>query len=345
MKGLKYQLKNIRRDKLCILSFLLPVIIGLAIHLLSGVSFSSIGETDFCIVENNLSVSAIEWLQTNGNVTTVPDITSLKNTVNDPATQKIGVLQDSDGIKTILSGDEFKITTVIGTTLPQLYTERNNMDLTKITVIPPADNSDALVSLLIVITLVTAMFMGCTFNAMSIIGEKEDGIALVNEVLPMSKREYIIQKISVGFLGGMLSTVLTACICMKITANQVLPLLLLIILSAFLAALVGLFIGHFSSGLMVGIVYIKIVMILFIAPPVLFYLAIPHDSALHTLTYLLPSSAAFYGLMSLLSGQTQGLTTDIIILFVHCVLWLLVFAAVERQQGKKKNRYQRFTCM
>ena len=336
MKGLKYQLKNIRRDKLCILSFLLPIIVGLAINLLSGVSFSSFGENDFCVVENNLSNSAIEWLQTNGNITTVPDITSLRNTVNDPATQMIGVLQDFDGIKTILSGDEFKVTTIIGNTLPQLYTERNNVDLSKITVIPSVDNSDALISLLIVITMVTAMFMGCTFNAMSIIGEKEDGIALVNDILPMSKREYIVQKISLGFLGGTLSTILTACVCMKITVNQVFPLLLLIILSAFVAALVGLFIGHFSSGLMVGIVYIKIVMILFIAPPILFYLAIPPDSALYILSYLLPSSATFYGLMSLLSGQTQGLTTDIIILFAHCILWLLLFAFLGRVNKSRK---------
>lgn len=334
MKGLQYQLKNIRRDKMCILSFLLPIIVGLAINLLSGVSFSSLRETDFCIVENNLSDSTIEWLQTNGNVTTVPDMVSLKNIVNDPATQMIGVLQDSDGIKTILSGDEFKVTTIIATTLPQLYTERNNVDLSKITVIPPVDKSDALISLLIVITMVTAMFMGCTFNAMNIIGEKEDGIALVNEILPMTKREYIAQKIFLGFIGGTLSTILTACVCMKITINQVLPLLLLIILSTFVAALVGLFIGHFSSGIMVGIVYIKIIMILFIAPPILFYLAIPSDSALYTISYLLPSSATFYGLMDLLNGQTQGLTTVIIILFAHCLLWLLLFSAYPDKRNK-----------
>ncbi|MFQ9891783.1 MAG: ABC transporter permease [Emergencia sp.] len=332
MKGLKYQLKNIRRDKMCILSFLLPIIVGLAINLLSGVNFTSLRETDFCIVENNLSDSAIEWLQVNGNITTVPDIVSLKNIVNDPATQMIGVLQDSNGIKTILSGDEFKVTTIIGTTLPQLYTERNNVDFSKITVIPPIDNSDELISLFIVITMVTAMFMGCTFNTMSIIGEKEDGIALVNEVLPMTKREYLAQKIFLGFISGTLSTILTACVCMKITVNQVVPLLLLIILSAFVAALVGLLIGQISSGLMVGIVYIKVVMILFIAPPILFYLTIPPNSALYAISYLIPSSATFYGLMSLLNGKTSGLALDIIILFAYCLL--LLFITVHGKQKK-----------
>lgn len=100
----------------------------------------------------------------------------------------IGVMQDGNGIKTLLSGDELQVNTVIGNTLPKLYAEREMAALSKVTITPTADNSDTLKSLLIVITMVTAMFMGCTFNAMSIIGEKEDGIALINEVLPMTKK-------------------------------------------------------------------------------------------------------------------------------------------------------------
>ena len=47
MEGLRYQLKSVRRDKMCILTFLLPVVVGIAVHLLSGVSFQSIGENTF----------------------------------------------------------------------------------------------------------------------------------------------------------------------------------------------------------------------------------------------------------------------------------------------------------
>ncbi len=32
-----------------------------------------------------------------------------------------------------------------------------------------------------------AMFMDCMFNAVNMIAEKEDGVALVNEILPMSR--------------------------------------------------------------------------------------------------------------------------------------------------------------
>lgn len=337
MKGLSYQLKNIRRDKLCILSFLLPVLVGLAIGLFSGVSFSSLGETAFYIIENDLSNETIEWLQTNGSVTVFEDIASLKNAVNNPATQAIGILQDESGIRTLLSGDELQINTVIGNTLPKLYAERNSIASAQISIIPIAENSDALKSLLIVITMVTAMFMGCTFNAMSIIGEKEDGISFINEILPMTKTEYVAQKITLGFIGGVISTILTAAICMRVSVSQILPLLLLIILSAFVAALVGLFIGRLSSGLMVGIVYIKVVMILFLAPPILFYLTVPTGSILHFLSYLLPSSATFYGLMDLLNGQTQRIKMNIIVLLAHCIVWLLLFLAIEH--GKRKKAF------
>ncbi len=329
MKGLKYQLKNIRRDKMCILSFLLPILVGLAINLFSGVNFSSLSETSFCVVKNDLSENTIEWLQTIGNVTVLPDMASLKNMVNDPATQAIGVLQDGNRIKTLLSGDELQINTVIGNTLPQLYDERENAASSKVTIIPAADNSDALKSLLIVITMVTAMFMGCTFNAMNIIGEKEDGISLINEVLPITKREYVAQKITLGFAGGILSTLITVCVCMKIAVSQIIPLLLLVVLSAFVAALAGLFIGRFSSELMVGIVYIKIVMILFLAPPILFYLVVQSDSALFAISYLLPSSATFYGLMNLLTGTAQNIEVNLIVLFVHCIVWFLLFLLID----------------
>lgn len=340
MKGFKYQLKNIRRDKLCILSFLLPIIVGLAISMLPGVSFSSISETAFYVVENDLSDDAAQWLQENGSITAFPDRVSLESAVNNPSTQAIGVLQDGKEIKTLLSGDELQINTVIGNTLPNLYAERNKADLSAITIIPTESNGDILSSLLVVITMVTAMFMGCTFNAMNIIGEKEDGISFINEILPMKKTEYVLQKIALGFMGGVLSTILTALVCMKITAGQAMPLLILIVLSAFIAALAGLFIGHFSNGLMVGILYIKVVMIFFLAPPIVFYLAVPSNSLPYMLSYLFPSSATFYGLMDLLNGQTERTLVNIIILFAHCLAWLMLFFIITHGKQWKAATYK-----
>ena len=59
--------------------------------------------------------------------------------------------------------------------------------------------------------LIAAMFMGCTFNAVNIISEKEDGVAFVNEILPVTPSQYILQKVVVGFLFGSLSSIATSC--------------------------------------------------------------------------------------------------------------------------------------
>ncbi|WP_313163168.1 ABC transporter permease [Sedimentibacter sp.] len=325
MRGIYYQLKNIRRDKMCILSFLLPVIVGLAINLLSDVSFSTLGETAFGIVQNDLTEEMADWVEQNGSVTVYEDMEGLQMAVIDPATQMIGVVRDSGTIKSILSGDEFQLYKTIGDKLPQLFEEREAMSSVAVEARPAQRDSLLLKSLLIVITMVTAMFMGCTFNAMSIIGEKEDGISFINEILPMTQQEYMFQKISLGLVGGILSTIATAFACMKIEIEQLFPLLLLIVLSAFISALIGMYIGRFSSGLMAGIVYIKMIMILFIAPPILFYLMIPADNIGRILSYLLPSSAAFYGLMDLVNGRGQNISSYFAVLLIHCVVWMLFY--------------------
>ena len=63
MKRLKYQLKNIRRDKMCVLTFLLPIIVGIAVSLLSGVSLQTMSESSFGILKNDLSSEAAAWLK------------------------------------------------------------------------------------------------------------------------------------------------------------------------------------------------------------------------------------------------------------------------------------------
>lgn len=73
MRGIYYQLKNIRRDKMCILSFLLPIIVGLAISLLSDVNFSTLGETTFGVVENDLTEEMLGWVEQNGSVAIYKD--------------------------------------------------------------------------------------------------------------------------------------------------------------------------------------------------------------------------------------------------------------------------------
>lgn len=341
MTGIKYQLKNIRRDKMCILTFLLPILAGLALNLLSGISFSSVSETAFAAVKGNLTSDTITWLKSIGRVEILDNMQEFENAINEPATQLIGVIQKEKRIASVLSGDELEVNTVIGGILPQLYEERTNLSSCEVNLIPGTSNDhDVLKPLLTAITMVTAMFMGCTFNAMNIISEKEEGIGYVNEVIPMTEMDYMIQKISLGYIGAVLSAAFTALICIRTTWSMVFPLFLIILLSAFLAALAGLFIGHFSDGLMSGIICIKMVMILFLAPPVLFYLTISKDSILHTATYLLPSSAAFYGILDLITGDGRQIGEYIFVLLLHCMLWMAVYLLIYRRRSSHAEQTQ-----
>lgn len=336
MQRLKYQIKNIRGDKMCIMTFLLPVIVGIAINFLSGISLQSIGEISFGTVKNDLSSEAMEWLQSIGIISEYDTVSELKDEINDPSTQTIGVLYSENKIHSLVSGDELELYKTAGGILTDLYDNHSSESDYVKNIIPVQSNDGGFKSILIAITLVTAMFMGCTFNAMNIIGEKEDGVALINKILPMTARTYIAQKTILGFIGGFLSTAITALICIQIEMKQLIPLIFLIVLSAYIAALIGLFIGYFSSGLMVGIIYIKIVMLMFLAPPIVFYLMVSADSVLHSLSYLIPSSAAFYGIMDLLSGQTNTLWLNIAILLIHSVLLSCLYLFLQTRKLKQQ---------
>lgn len=322
---------------MCILTFLLPVVVGIVIHLLSGFSFQSLSEHTFGVLKNHIDADIVEWLQANGTVTQYETPDELRAAINIPSTQMIGVLQTGNTIQTLISGDELEINCVIADTLPQIYENQTKaLSVTK-TIIPAASDNDGLKSLLIVITLVTAMFMGCTFNAMNIISEKEDGIEFINQVLPLTAESYIIQKTLLGFIGGTLSAIITALVCVRIEIEQVLPFLFIILLSAYISAFMGLFIGYFSDGLMAGIASIKVLMILFLAPPIFFYLTVPDGSILFRLSYLLPSSATFYGVMDLLNGQTKALFSSFMALFTHAVLWTIIYILLRKRSEQKQR--------
>ncbi|MGL9727957.1 ABC transporter permease [Enterococcus sp. DIV0756] len=325
MSGIAYQLKNVRRDKLSILTFLLPIILGLAVNVFSNFELSETSEPVYGVVNDHLTNEQTQWLRSVGKVKSYKNQEQLHQAVNDPASQLIGVAADGNALKTFLSGDEWSLYQTLGQKIPAMYAQREDASSVKVDIHFAKSNGDWLKRLFLVITMVTAMFMGCTFNAMNIIGEKEEGIAMINKIIPMTRREYLIQKIFLGFCGAAVSAILTACICIRLNSTLVVALLGLIVLSAFIAGLLGLFIGYFSSNMMVGIVYIKLVMILYLAPPILFYLLIPENSSLRLYSFILPSSCTFYGLMDLLNGRFESILYYCGILAIHCVLGLTFY--------------------
>ena len=262
MKGLRYQLKSVLHDKFCLMTFLLPIVVAVALNFVGAIDFSTLGEMHFGVLKGDLPTQTVTWLERYGPVTAYPTMEELTDAIKEPSTNLIGVEADGSSIKTILSGDELDIFRQTADTLPDLYEQRNAAGQTKVHVLERPNVMAGFQDMFIAVTLIVAMFMGCTFNAMNMISEKEDGVAFINEILPMTRSQYIMQKLFVGFICGCLSSIITVCICFRLSLQNASLMLVLIVLSAFVAALIGLFIGRASNGLMVGVVYIKIVMLL-----------------------------------------------------------------------------------
>lgn len=333
MKGIQYQLKSILKDKFCLMTFLLPIIIAVVLNFMGSIDLSSLGELHFGVMKNDLSYQTITWLERYGPVTSYETSKELIDAINEPSTNIIGIKKDRVSFITMIAGDELDIYQKTAALLPSLYEWRSDTEQVKILTLERPDILESLKGIFIPAVLIVAMFMGCTFNTMNIIAEKEDGVAFINEILPMTSRQFILQKIIIGFLCGSLSSIVTACICFQLSLQNAGMMLILIILSSFVAALIGLFIGKFSNNLMVGVVYIKIVMLLFIAVPILCVL-VEIKGPLSFICYLVPSQPAFEGIINLSSGTQMTAIKDIIILFAHCIVWFLLYIFLSAHQKK-----------
>jgi len=100
------------------------------------------------------------------------------------------------------------------------------------------------------------------------------------------------------------------------------------------AALIGLFTGKLSEGLMIGVVYIKIIMLVFIAVPILCAL-IGVSGLSAVLCNLVPSQPAFDGIMALSAGNTGAAIKDAGILSIHCVVWPALYVLLFTQRKKQ----------
>lgn len=221
MKGLIYQLKSARKDKFCIMSFLLPIVVAIALNIVGSIDLSSLGEYYFCMVDGKVADETQKWLMGYGDVTVCQTREEWLLAIKEPSTNLIGVEMDGTGIKTILSGDELPLWQQAAATLPSLYEQREAAAKVSIQTLEQPDVLEGIQYIFMAITLIVAMFMGCTFNAMNIISEKESGVALVNEILPMTSRQYVVQKIFIGFVFGCLSAIVTAAICFLLSPAKI----------------------------------------------------------------------------------------------------------------------------
>ena len=76
-------------------------------------------------------------------------------------------------------------------------------------------------------------------------------------------------------------------------------------------------------------------MIVFMAVPLLNYLAAEGNKVLTLICCLVPSSAAFEGIMVLADGSESGAGKDMVILAVHCAVWLLLYLSLAKRRKKR----------
>lgn len=308
------------------MTFLLPMVVAVALNFMGFIDLSSLGEHHFGVLKNDLPPHTAAWLERYGPVTVYETQEELTAAINEPSTNIIGVKADGASIKTVVAGDELDIFRQAAVTLPSLYEQREWAEKVEIQTLERSDILESFQDIFIPAVLIVAMFMGCTFNAMNIISEKEDGVAFVNEILPMTPSQYILQKVVVGFLFGSLSSIVTACICFRLSWQNF-GLLPLIVLSSFVAALIGLFIGKLSESLMTGVVYIKIAMLAFLAVPIVCAL-IGVNGPLAVICNIVPSQPAFDGIMALSAGNMGTAIKDIGILAIHCAAWFVLYILI-----------------
>ncbi len=72
MKGLIYQLKSVRKDKFCIMSFLLPIVVAVALNFVGSIDLSSLGEFHFGVTAKATTSEVNTWLERYGTVTVYP---------------------------------------------------------------------------------------------------------------------------------------------------------------------------------------------------------------------------------------------------------------------------------
>ena len=68
MKGLRYQLKSVLHDKFCLMTFLLPIVVAVALNFVGAIDFSTLGELHFGVLKGDLPTQTVTWLERYGSL-------------------------------------------------------------------------------------------------------------------------------------------------------------------------------------------------------------------------------------------------------------------------------------
>lgn len=325
MIGLLYQFKILLKDKMIIISFLLPIISAILIANIDEASFTRLTQPEFVYINDSLETSYIEQLEQYGATFSVASITELERYVKDPSTEIIGIVKSNKNYKAMLSGDETDYILSIAKMIPHISVVNTNL---KYSVMATSKN-DALMDskqLIISLIIVTSLFIGCSFNAISIVAEKENGINHVYQILPISSFEIILQKISVGFAISAVMSFITWLIIYGVDSLSY-RIILLIVATSYFSALLGFVLSKFADDFIGVIINLKFTLIVFIALPVV-GLLLDRDELIYKILYfLLPSVPAFNIVSKFSILESSEYIIGLFIIITHCIIWsgLLVF--------------------
>ena len=87
------------------MTFLLPILVAVALNFMGSIDMSSLGELHFGVLENDLSPQTVAWLERYGPVSVYGTREELTVAIQEPSTNVIGVEAEGDGLKTAIAGD------------------------------------------------------------------------------------------------------------------------------------------------------------------------------------------------------------------------------------------------
>ncbi len=325
MKVISYQIKLLLRDKMIIISFLLPIISALLVANLDEKLFPSESEVQFvCVKENNMIPK--DLLERYGDVTYVDTVESLYIQVSDPSTEKIGIVMENKKYFVILSGDETSYIKSLAKILPFILKNdiMINYDYKII-----EDNSDLFSDKRLIVSLIMIMslFIGCSFNAINIVEEKEKNIDRVYSVIPISRSKILIQKIFLGFSGGVLMSLFTWII-MSGVNDSFLKILILIIVTSYFSSIIGVIVAKFSNNFLSVVVILKFILIMFMAIPIVI-LTLSKVTILYKILYFcIPSIPAFNIINNHNYISWNEYLLGIFVIVIHSIFWTFLIHSI-----------------
>ncbi len=321
MERLYIQIKSSLKDKMSILSFILPILMAILLNFITVADIGEVADIRFGIVRSKLSVEIENKLDKLGIVSIFDSMESLEYAIKNPSDELIGIVGNDKEIEEVLiSGDE---TIATKTYAKNILNTVNFKDDYRVEKLPSVNYLLEFKNLLYTIVIIMAIFIGCTFNSMNIVGEKEDGTINIYSILPMTDINYIKQKTLLGFILSIILSILTTIFCI----NNILEFMLIAIIAifaSFLTSVLGMIIGKISNDLIIAISYIKIFMIILLTIPIIVFLFLK-DSIYSTIFYIIPSYPVFLGIINALDKNYKTSIINIFITLAYSILIIGIY--------------------